>query len=67
MMPAMVERSTSDEKLRYNSSKQNTVPAKGAPKAADNPAPAPQLMRYRSSVSTRLLVRAKPFPTIAPI
>ena len=64
---AIVDSSTSDEKFRYSSSKQKMVPASGAPKAADNPAPAPQLMRYRSSVSTRLWVRAKPFPTIAPI
>ena len=47
-------------------SKENSMPAMGALKAADNPALAPQVIRSFSSVFTRLAALENPFAVMAP-
>ena len=63
---AMVERSTSTEKFLCSSSSENSTPAKGALKAAERPALAPQVMRSFSSMRTRWVAREKPFAAMPP-
>ena len=65
-LAAMVVRSTSAEKFLWSSSRLNMAPARGAPNAAERPAPAPHVIRRRSSVSRRWPALATPLPTIEP-
>ena len=64
---AMVGRRTAPEKFRCSSSRANIIPATGALKAAARPAPAPAVMRYRSSMRVRPMKRLRPCAATAPI
>ncbi|MPN25042.1 hypothetical protein SDC9_172449 [bioreactor metagenome] len=66
MVDAMAVSKVFSENDLFISSKQNTAPAIGALKAAVNPAPAPQVIKKRSSDLTLFVMRANPFPTILP-
>ena len=62
----MVDSSTSVEKSLCSSSRENSTPARGALKAAERPALAPQVSSIRSSVTSRRHRRETPFPAMAP-
>ena len=66
MAAVMAGSSTTAEKFRCSSSRENMTPARGALKAAARPALAPLVIRYRSSMRVRPRKRLTPWAVTAP-